>query len=178
MQLQVADGGEDRCLAEVTSFEITTSRESIDSTNLGAVYKKQYESGLIQGQGRIECLWASPGAHGCDYYDYSTLEFSSYLAQLCIRLVHGSAFHGQFFIYASCDSEKKSVWYESETCLVTNVAISVDPSDLIRTSIDFVTIGPIALREGYSSSFLKLESDFYVEQEDASPGRIALENDD
>ena len=112
VELRVVESGADNCLAKVTSYEITTSRETIDTTNLGALYRKQYESGLIQGQGQIECLWSAPGM--CDG-DGEDLEFSSYLARLCIRLVHGAAFHGFFFIYDSNSRDMRSVWYESET---------------------------------------------------------------
>lgn len=178
VQLRVVEGGDSRCLAEVSSYEITTTRETIDLTSLGSYYRKQYESGLIEGQGRLECLWTAPSHLSCEYGGVERLEFASYLARLCIRLVHGSAFHGQFFIYTAPNAESRSVWYESETCIVTNVALTVTPTDLIQTSIDFVTSGPIALREGYSSGFLQLENEFYVLQEDASPGQIELENPD
>ena len=51
--VRVVNGDDDRCLAEVTSYQITTNRETIDTTHLGAHYRKQYEAGLIQGQGQI-----------------------------------------------------------------------------------------------------------------------------
>ena len=180
VSIKIVNGEEERCLAEVTAYQITTSRETIDTTNLGAHYRKQYESGLIQGQGQIECLWhhADDGCGDPDY-SYTDAEFSSYLARLCIRLVHGAAFHGWFYIYASTDNEQRSVWYESETCIVTNVAVTVTPTELVRTTIDFVTSGPIALREGYIPSFLELEeSEFNVRQEGDPGGRIELENAD
>ena len=59
---------EARCLAEVTNYQITTTRETIDTTNLGAYYRKQYEAGLVQGQGRIECLWRKPDTN-CELFD-------------------------------------------------------------------------------------------------------------
>ena len=180
VSIKIVNGDEERCLAEVTAYQITTSRETIDTTNLGAHYRKQYESGLIQGQGQIECLWRQPGVDCADPdFAYSDAEFSSYLARLCIRLVHGAAFHGWFYIYADVNNEQRSVWYESETCIVTNVAVTVSPTELVRTTIDFVTSGPIALREGYIPSFLELEeSEFNITQEGDPSGRIELENAD
>jgi len=180
VSIKVVEGGENRCLAEVRSYSITTSRETIDTTNLGAHYRKQYESGLIQGQGQIECLWHNPYDGNCDetIESDSEVEFSSYLAKLCIRLVHGAAFHGQFYIYTSGAEDEKSVWYESETCIVTNVAVTVAPDQVIQTSIDFVTSGPITLQEGYLSKYLQQENGFYVLQEDAFGGRIELDNPD
>lgn len=178
VSIRVVESGQNRCLAEITNYQITTTRETIDTTELGAYYRKQYESGLIQGQGQIDCLWAAPGGN-CDDAEYSLerVEFSSYLARLCIRLVHGAAFHGLFFVHADDSNEQRSVWYESETCIVTNVAVTVTPTDLIRTSISFVTSGPITLREGYLPSFLLLETgDGYVLQENED--RIELGNPD
>ena len=180
--IEIVNGDDDRCLAEVTSYQITTSRETIDSTHLGAHYRKQYEAGLIQGQGQIECLWRQPNSSACDGAiegDAYDLEFSSYLARLCIRLVHGAAFHGQFYIYADEDNRRRSVWYESETCIVTNVAVTVSPTELVRTTIDFVTSGPIALREGYVPSLLELEeNEFDIKLEQKPGGNIELENPD
>ena len=113
-------------LAEVSSYQITTSRETIDTTHLGAHYRKQYEAGFIQGQGQIECLWHKPADPDCDLFG-DDVEFSSYLARLCIRLVHGAGFHGDFYIYADESLQNKSVWYEAKTCIVTNVALTVSP---------------------------------------------------
>ena len=175
---KIVSGDEERCLAEVTNYQITTTRETIDTTNLGAHYRKQYEAGLIQGQGRIECLWRQPSDNCDDVADSSfEVEFSVYLARLCIRLVHGAAFHGQFYIYADDSNDIRSVWYESETCIVTNVAVTVEPTQLVRTSIDFVTSGPIVLREGYIPGFLELEeSEFNIKTEGDPGGRIQVEN--
>ena len=179
--IQIVNGTDERCLAEITSYQITTNRETIDTTHLGAHYRKQYEAGLIQGQGQIECFWRQPGSSSCDDVtdEIYEAEFSSYLARLCIRLVHGAAFHGQFYIYADDSLRTRSVWYESESCIVTNVAITVSPTELVRTTIDFVTSGPIALREGYIPSFLELEeSEFDIQLEQEPSGNIELENPD
>ena len=178
--VRIANGDDARCLAEITSYQITTSRETIDTTHLGAHYRKQYEAGLIQGQGQIECLWRKPGSN-CDggIDDNYDVEFSSYLARLCIRLVHGAAFKGQFYIYSDESNQSRSVWYEANTCIVTNVAVTVTPTELVRTTIDFVTSGPIALREGYVPSFLELEqNEFDIKLEQSPGGNIELENPD
>lgn len=176
--IQVVNGDDERCLAEVTSYSITTNRETIDTTDLGSHYRKEYESGLINGQGQLECLFRQPGGV-CDDLNTNNYEgeFSSYLARLCLRLVHGSAFHGFFYIYSDETNENRSVWYESDTCIVTNVALTVSPTELIRVTIDFVTSGPITLREGYIPAFLQLENtaDNLLQESDY---RIELENPD
>ena len=41
-----------------------------------------------------------------------------------MRLVHGAAFHGFFYIYYGGETDNRNVWYECETCIVTNVAIT------------------------------------------------------
>ena len=58
---RVVESDDNRCLARVSNYQITTSRETIDLTSLGAKYRRQYESGLINGQGQIECFWDRPG---------------------------------------------------------------------------------------------------------------------
>lgn len=146
------------CLAEVKEYQITTNRETIDTTHLGANYIKQYESGLIQGQGTLECFWTQPDPDDCDYrVQEEDQEFASYLARLCIRLVHGAAFHGYFYVYSDGSNITRSVWYESASCIVTNVSVTVSPTQVIETRIDFVTSGPIVLREGYLPAYLEVE---------------------
>ena len=176
---KVVDGSDYRCLAEVSSFSITTERETIDTTNLGSYFRKQYDNGLIQGQGQIECFWVN-NTGLCDSSDPCETEFSSYLAKLCIRLVHGADFFGQFFIYSGGESgATKSVWYEGETCIITSVAVTVSPDQVISSTIDFVTSGPITLREGYIRGLLELEqnSDLIL-QEQLPGGGFSLENPD
>ena len=179
-KIEVVGNDESRCLADVTAFQITTSRETINTTHLGAQYRKQYEAGLIQGQGQVECFWTKPDV--CDPGYVAESEFTSYLARLCLRLIHGAAFHGYFFIYTGdCDVEgfERSVWYECETCIVTNVAVTVTPTQAVKATVDFVTSGPITLREGYLPAFLELEqSEFDIALEQTPGGNIELENPD
>lgn len=177
--IQISSNTDERCLAEVLRYEITTNRETIDTTNLGAHYRKQYEAGLIQGQGQIECFFRK-NRTGCDVLDGEDLydsEFSTYLARLCIRLVSGAAFHGWFYVYSDTSNNNRSVWYESENCIVTNVAVTVSPNEAIQATIEFVTSGAIALREGYIPFFLEQEeNDDQILLEDSVNGRIELEN--
>ena len=48
-----------RPLAKITEFEITTTRDTVDTTNLGEEFRRQYENGLISGQGTC-LLYTSP----------------------------------------------------------------------------------------------------------------------
>ena len=165
IRVKIKDDNVENCLAEVTEYQITTSRETIDTTHLGAHYIKQYEAGLIQGQGTIDCFWSDAGGNCDELANGEDQEFASYLARLCIRLVHGAAFHGFFYIYTGDRRTSRSVWYEAESCIVTNVAVTVSPTQVIQATINFVTNGPIVLREGFLPGYLLKEDDQRLELE-------------
>ena len=139
------------CVAQIQNYEITTSRETVDLTVLGENFRENYANGLITGQGTLNCLWE---------YDYRLCDVSTkyevphYFAQLILRLEQGSFFKGHFFV-TKCDTP--AVWYESD-CVVTNVAFTFDPTQIIRTQIQFVTTGEIKLMIGELPSYLKLDS--------------------
>ena len=173
IRVKIKDDNVENCLAEVSEYQITTSRETIDTTHLGAHYIKQYEAGLIQGQGTIDCFWSDIGGNCDEDYAGEDQEFASYLARLCIRLVHGAAFHGYFYIYTGDRRTTRSVWYEAESCIVTNVAVTVSPTQVVQATINFVTNGPILLREGYIPGFLLQEDDDFLLQENSD--KIGLE---
>ena len=161
-----------RCLAQVRQFEFTTERETIDITVLTDDFRKRYEAGLISGQGRLDCFWDHKNEL-CDpdgLYDTGA-ELPIYLAQLCIRLVQGADFLGRFFIYSAANDDPRtsenSVWYEAE-CIVTNVSITVSPTEVIEASIDFVTTGQIKLLVGVAPSYLLKEDTDKLLQEDGS----------
>ena len=156
-----------RHLARVTEFEMTTSRDQVDLTPLGDQFKKQYEAGLISGQGNLNCLWE----HSSDLADDTHVEdpeFPFYLAQLVLRLQQGADFDGRFYIYKSGTSTNQTVWYEAN-CVVTNVAVSVSASSEITTSIEFITNGVITLNTGATPGYLLQEDEYKILQEDQSP---------
>ena len=157
-----------KCLAEVRSFEITTTRENVDTTCLSNRFRQEYEDGLIFGQGTLNCLWSNTEV--CGGLSELTSEFAEYLAQLCIRLVQGCDFHGYFYLYNGGPADQRSTWYECENCLITNVVVSVDPAQLITTEIQFVTSGPIVLRHGFPPAYLLLE--------DVDPSQLLQEDGD
>lgn len=159
-----------RCLARIKDFEITTTRETVDTTLLGAEFRQQYEAGLISGQGSINAFWEHAYAL-CDAdYRPNAPEFPVYLAQLIIRIQQGADFMGRFFIYHDADNSdglNNSVWYEAD-CVVTNVAVTVAATQVIETRIEFVTSGPIVLRMGRPPAYLLQESGGLILQEDGS----------
>ena len=143
-------------LAKITSYDFTTERETVNTTILGSQFVQQYEAGLIQGQGTIDCFWehryqlCDPDV--CD----GGVEFSSYLAQLRIRLTQGADFFGRFFVFRDEDPGVNSVWYEAE-CIVTSASISVAANEAITSTIQFVTTGQFKLLTGIPPAYLLQE---------------------
>jgi hypothetical protein len=147
-----------KCVAQVKSFDMTTSRDLVQTTSLSQEFQSQYEAGLISGQGRMSCFWEHQTGTS------ETLEFSVYLARLVLRLQQGARFRGKFYIYKN-EQENSSVWYECD-CIVSSVQVSVEPTEAITTEVDFVTTGLITLRQDSSLT--------YILQEDAN--KILLES--
>lgn len=149
-----------RCLANITSYELTTNRDTVDVTGLGEEFRRQYAGGLISGQGSLNCFW-SYKAGMCE--DGSgRLEYPHYLAQLCIRTQQGAGFIGRFYLDTS--EPKSSLWYEA-LCIITNVAMSFEPTQPVRSQVQFVTSGPVTLHMGLPPAFLLQESGDLILQE-------------
>lgn len=151
-----------RCLSQVKAYEFTTERETVDVTRLGDAFRKQYEAGLITGQGSLNCLW--------DYQvemctSTPDAEFSYYLSQLCLRIHTGAMFTGRFVLHADGIN---SVFYEA-ACIVTNSSITVEPTELISSDIQFVTTDVIQLRIGQVPGELLQEGGDLVLDEDDDP---------
>jgi hypothetical protein len=155
-----------RPIAKITEFEITTTRDTVDITNLGEEFRKQYENGLISGQGTIQTIWQHRNFQN-DTPGFASPEFPVYLSQLLVRMQQGADFEGRFYIYHDPTQSTNSVWYQS-MCVVTNVAISVPASGLVEARVEFVTNGLIKLHNGVPPSFLLLESSDRILQEDGS----------
>ena len=160
-------------LAKITSYDFTTERETVNTTILGSQFVQQYEAGLISGQGTIDCFWehryqlCDPDV--CD----GGVEFSSYLAQLCIRLTQGADFFGRFFVYRDSDPGVNSVWYEAE-CIVTSASISVGANEAITSTIQFVTTGQFRLLTGIPPAYLLQEDGVSLILKEDGVSRIIL----
>ena len=158
-----------RHVANVRDFEMTTSREQVDLTNLGDEFRNQYEAGLISGQGTMSCIWEHSYDTGDRKNEYgSDPEFPFYLAQLIVRTQQGSDFDGLFYIYRDPNNSAKNVYYEAN-CIITNVAVSVTPAEVIETRVEFITNGVIRLKTGDTAGYLLQENSDKVLQEDESP---------
>ena len=163
-----------RCVAQITRYDITTTRETIDLTSLGDEFRRNYANGLISGQGTMECLWDYRCGLCNGVPDDS--EFPHYLAQLAIRTEQGGDFEG--FFYLDHSVENRYVWYEAK-CIVTNIAMNVEPTQLIRTRVQFVMTGDIRLKIGTPPAFVEQEdgSLILIETADKITGGLLLEDD-
>ena len=162
-----------RHLAKVRDFEMTTSREQVDLTNLGDEFRNQYEAGLISGQGSMNCIWEHSYSSEDRANNYGAdPEFPFYLAQLVVRTQQGSDFDGVFYLYRDNNNALNNVYYEAN-CIITNVAVTVSASEIIETRIEFVTNGSIALKIGDAPGVLLQEDTDRILQENDS--RIMLE---
>jgi hypothetical protein len=154
-----------RDVAQVANYEITTSREAVDLTVLGDEHRHHYASGLISGQGTLNCFWNYERVL-CDPECDGQVEVAHYFAQLVLRLQQGASFEGRFFIKSqgaqrtgqnNPGSADDMVWWEA-LCVVTNVAMSFEPTQPIRSQIEFVTTGPVLLKVGQPPGLLLQES--------------------
>ena len=158
-----------RHVANVKDFEMTTSREQIDLTNLGDEFRNQYEAGLISGQGSMTCIWEHRYYDSDRYNEYgSESEFPFYLAQLIVRTQQGSDFDGLFYIYKNSNRARDNVFYEAN-CIITNVAVTVSAAEVVETRIEFITNGVIRLKTGETAGYLLQENADKILQENESP---------
>ena len=162
-----------RHVAKIRDYEMTTSREQVDLTNLGDEFRNQYEAGLISGQGSMNCIWEHSYGSEDRANNYGVdPEFPFYLAQLIVRTQQGSDFDGVFYLYRDSNNAKNNVFYEAN-CIITNVAVTVAAAEVVETRIEFVTNGVVALKIGDAPGVLLQEDTDRILQEDDS--RIMLE---
>ena len=162
-----------RPLARIEEYEFTTQRDQIEISQLGDVFKRQFDNGMIQGQGSMTCFWEH--RYVSTDPDYSTgQEFSSYLARLILRVQQGSDFFGRFFLYRESAASANNAWYECEA-QITSCSVSIPNVGIIKTQIDFITTGEFTLQVGATPGYVLQESTDHLLQEDGS--KIFLEDD-
>ena len=159
------------CIAQMRNWEITTTRETVDTTILGEEYRHQYDQGLISGQGSINAIWDYKYSQCEDSFD-SDLELAHYFSHLVVRFREGARFQAYFFVYRG---EGSSVWYECD-CICTSVGMSFSPGQVIDSRIQFVTTGQIWLKQGQPAGYLLQEDRSLIELEQP-PGALELEFD-
>ena len=185
ISMEVRNNNE-RILAQVTSFELNTERDSIDISALSDEFRKN-TSGLISGSGRIECFFeyerrlCDPLTEGVSP---SVLDVPIYMNQLILRTRIGSEFWSKLTLigrgekpYGRSNDFDDEVWYEFEA-RITNVGMAFSPAEPIRSTIDFVTTGEIKLRTRYVSNYLLQENGDRIRLEANQSGFIEIEQQD
>lgn len=132
-------------LGNVTSFELNTDRQMIDSTTLNDRFQQQFSAGLISGNGTINCFF--------DYNSAGQIETPLLMLQLIQRTEIGSEFDCALYLTDNdLDSSIQNVYYEFTGC-VTRAGVQVNATDAITCSIDFVTTGEIRLLVGEPTGY-------------------------
>lgn len=132
-----------RVLGRVQSYELNTTRETVDTTTLSDEFRTQIST-IMSGSGRLACEW--------EYTGDTTNELPNYLLELAIRTKVGSSFEGKFYLktedynpagHASADNDQ--IWYEV-TGVITACAVQFNPNRLVQITADFITTGEIQIR--------------------------------
>ena len=170
---RIAESGY-KTLGNVSSYELSTSRTSLDVTALGEEFASQV-SGLISGSGSFNCFW--------DFGERGDTEVSQYIHELILRQKLGSNFTAALTIKRSNYGSASTAFEERNTAqlfylvegLITNVGISFAPSDAIESTIEFVTTGEIKLRYSQGGSIagdLLLQEDTSAIDLESGIGRL------
>lgn len=132
-----------RILAQVSSFEINTERETVDTTVLSDEFRTRVNT-LISGSGRITAFW--------EYTGNNTQEVPMYLYELAHRTKVGSNFIGRFYIKKNgynpsgvAERGDDEVWWRVEG-IITAAAIQFSPNNTVQITADFITTGELRLR--------------------------------
>jgi len=132
-------------LAQCTSFELNTNRETVDTTALGEEFRNN-QSSLISGSGNLRAIWEYLPAE----IDGNPAETVHYLMQLALRTEIGSGFSAKLYIKTAGDysigtAADDELWYEIDG-IVTQAGVSFAAEDYVTIVIDFVTTGAIGLK--------------------------------
>mgnify|MGYP003137096119 CR=1 FL=1 len=158
-----------RILGQITSYELNTSAEVVDTTSLSDDFRNSI-NGILSGSGRLESFWDYRDTVGAGAY-----ESAQYLHQLILRSDIGSAFNAHLYLKvdgydpsgAGSDVANDVIWYDVKG-LITNTAIAFNVGQVVKMTADFVTTGKINLK-------VMTAAEYKVLQENAD--NILLEQD-
>ena len=152
----IVESAAPRLLAQVSSFEINTERETVDTTVLSDEYRTRVNS-LISGSGRISAFW--------EYTGNSTQELPMYLYELAHRTKVGSNFIGRFYIKKNgynpsgvAERGDDEIWWRV-VGIITSAAIQFSPDSTVQITADFITTGPLTLRMSTETPDALLQED-------------------
>lgn len=155
-----------RVLAQVTSYEINTERETVDTTTLSDEFRSRVNT-LISGSGRISAFW--------EYTGNLEQEVPNYLFELAHRTSIGSNFVGRFYLKRAqyCPDgadpfrSEDQLWWQVQG-IITNAAVQFAPDNTVEITADFITTGKVQTK-------MTTEFDDALLQEDS--GDIRLDQD-
>lgn len=134
-----------KTLGSIRSYEFNTERDSVDVTTLSDSFREKYST-LISGSGTIDCFfdYMPPSASDTD------VEKAVYLHQLLVRQQIGAEFNAQLYLlspdpHRPAQQATDSIWYEV-TGILTNVGISFESSEAVRSRFEFISKGPVVLK--------------------------------
>jgi hypothetical protein len=132
-----------RVLGRVQSYELNTTRETVDTTTLSDEFRSQIST-IMSGSGRMACEW--------EYTGDTTNELPNYLLELALRTKVGSSFDGKFYLKTKdynpanhTNADDDQIWYEV-TGVITACAVQFTPNNLVQITADFITTGEIQIR--------------------------------
>ena len=168
-----------RILGQVTSYELNTSAEVVDTTSLSDDFRNSI-NGILSGSGRLESFWDYRDTVGAGAY-----ESAQYLHQLVLRSDIGSAFNAHLYLKidgydpsgAGTDVANDVIWYDVKG-LITNTAIAFNAGQVVKMTADFVTTGKINLKVMTAAEYKVLQenTDNILLEQDAT-ANLLLEAD-
>ena len=132
-----------RILGRVQSYELNTTRETVDTTTLSDEFRSQIST-VMSGSGRMSCEW--------EYTGDTVKEIPHYLLELALRTKVGSSFAAKFYLKTEnynpanhTNALDDEIWYEV-TGVLTACAVQFNPNTLVQITADFITTGPIQIK--------------------------------
>jgi hypothetical protein len=154
----------ERILCQVSSYELNTAREAVDTTALSESFRSQYSS-LLTGSGRLSAVWDFKLTAG------NTEEIPNYLLQLALRTEIGGEFTARLFLKqentGSGPGAADALYYSFDG-IITNAAVQIAPGTLVEMTVDFITTGPIRLLLPTATDELLIEGGFKLLAEDGT----------
>lgn len=148
-------------VGKVLGFEISTERETVDTTSLGDAFRGFSNSG-ISGSGKVDCLF--------DFKNFESEEVPLAIAQLVQKIEIGSRFLGRFYLLEPSGDPPPGfsifdgVFYELNGLFVRSSFVI--RADLIaECSFDFITSGEFILQAGATPVPITTEDDVNIVNE-------------
>tara|TARA_S200002703_G_scaffold36979_1_gene32163 strand:- start:1475 stop:2338 length:864 start_codon:yes stop_codon:yes gene_type:complete len=161
-----------RLLAQVSSYEINTERESVDTTVLSDNFRQRVSS-LISGSGRFSAFW--------EYALDDEKELPNYLLQLILRTKVGSDFAARLYIKdnnynpSGAPVRNNDKLYYKVRGIITAAAVQFTPDSVVQITADFITTGPVELRVDLSAPFALTQEDGSKLLEDDESAEIGID---